>query len=191
MRKSIYLLPVIALLCACATPRAALKPGFDFSRIKVVRVGEFTAAPNQANSGAVIANEFVRQLLAMGYIVKTSENDGSADAVLMGSVTEFQPNRRYLIQQQPAGGRNRTVVVNPPIELGGTSTYDLGTAFGLGENSKIVVSNATIGVTAYLRDNASGDVVWSNTYSYEGLDLNSAMEGTVRYLVHSWPAKQQ
>ncbi|OGS17107.1 MAG: hypothetical protein A2219_04615 [Elusimicrobia bacterium RIFOXYA2_FULL_50_26] len=181
--------PVCIFFSGCASPRVAFKQGYDFTRIKVVKIGEITPATKKSNSGAVIANEFIRQLLAAGYTVKTAD-DGAYDVVLEGNVTEYLPNNRYLIQTNKADGATKVVVINQPVELSGTNAYNLGSAFGLGEDSRVVVSNATVGVSAFLRDAVTGEVVWSNTYSYEGLDLTTAMEGVVRYLLRSWPVKR-
>lgn len=178
---------VMLVFSSCAVPRAAVKPGFDFSKIKSVKIGEFSSAASQPNSGAVIANAFMGELLQKGFVVRTSDSD-SADAVLMGNVSEYQPNRRYLIKVDSRQNTTaQTVIVQQPIELGGSNTYNLGSAFGLGDDNRIIVSNATVGISAYLKDTRTGEIVWSNSYTYEGLDLNTAVEGAVRYLLGSLP----
>lgn len=183
---------VLALICSCASPRVAFKKDFDFSGIKTIRVGDFSSSARQPNSGSVVANEFIRQLLASGYNVVTSAAD-KADATLEGSVTEYLPNQRFLVQSEEGNPRDhrQVVVTYPPVELSGTSVYNTGAAFGVGEGSQVIVSNATVGVSAYLKDASTGEVVWSDAYTYEGLDLNTAMEGTVRSLLHSLPMKAQ
>lgn len=178
---------VMLIFSSCAVSRAALKPGFDFSKIQSVKIGDFSSAANQPNSGAVIANAFMRELLLRGFAVKISDSD-SADAVLMGNVSEYQPNRRYLIKvDNKQNAAAQTIVIQQPIELGGSNTYNLGSAFGLGDDNRIIVSNATVGISAYLKDIRTGEIVWSNAYTYEGLDLNTAVEGAVRYLLGSLP----
>lgn len=188
--RIIFIILAASLFFGCASIRVAYKKDYDFSAIRVVKIGNFTSSARQPNSGAVIANEFIRQLLSAGYIVKATDGD-SADVILEGNVTEYLPNNRYLIQSNTQNGAAKEVViVNQPVELSGTSAYNIGTTFGLGENDRVVVSNATVGVAAYLKDTATGDVIWSNAYSYEGLDITTAMEGTVRYLLHSWPSQK-
>jgi hypothetical protein len=182
------LLCCTGFLASCAFPRAAYKPGFDFSRIRTVRIGDFSSVGQAPNSGAVVANEFIRQLLAAGYSV-TDSNE--ADVVLIGTVNEYQPNRRYLINTGQGNGDRRVVVMQQPVELSGNNAYDLGSAFGLGDDNKIIVSNATVGVSAYLKDEKNGEIIWSNSYSYEGLDMSTALDGTVRYLLRSLPRDRQ
>lgn len=185
----------VATIISCVSPRVAYKQGFDFKNIKSVTVGQFSSSRDDSNSGHVVASEFIRQLLAMGYAVKTSEDEGT-EFILTGSVTEYFPNRRYLImtgekesQQDDSSNKEsnqKIVITQQQIELSGTSVFNLGSAFGLEENNNIIVSNATVGVSAYLKDVKSGEVVWSNSYTYEGLDLNTALEVTVASLLRSW-----
>jgi hypothetical protein len=185
MKKIIPALFCIFLV-SCAAQRVAYKEGFNFSEIKSVTVGDFTPSSQMPNSGSVVASEFVRQLLQKGYSVKTSGR-GKADYVLTGSVSEYFPNRRYLvINRQQDESKDTIVIQNQELEISGSNVYNLGSAFGMGDESKIIVSNATVGIHAYLKEASTGEVVWSNSYAYEGLDLNTALEGTVGYLLSSW-----
>lgn len=188
MRKG-YFLIVFLFICSCASPRAAYKKGFDFSGIRDIRVGNFSSFGGNSNSGPVVAGEFIRQLINSGYSVKQSPSD-NVDAVIEGNVTEYYPNRRFLIQvAQKEGTGNNVVIYQSPVEISGSNVYNLGSAFGLGEENRVVVSNATIGISAMLKDARTGEVVWSNMYTYEGLDLGTALEGTVKYLLRSLPYK--
>jgi hypothetical protein len=177
----------LVFLSACASPRVAYKKGFDFSQIHTVSIGDFSSAAGYPNSGAVVAGEFIRQMLSQGYQITTT-SAGNADAIVYGSVTEFFPNRRYLIQNQQGTASQQTIVIQEPVELSGSNVYSLGNAMGLGQGNQIVVSNASVGVSAYIKDVRTGEIIWSNAYTYEGLDLNSALEGTVRYMLRSIPA---
>jgi hypothetical protein len=188
--KQLYI-PGIALLfgllAGCASPRAAYKAHFDFDHIRSVEVGSFTSAEYASHSGPAVAGEFMRQLLSAGYTVKTAPQAEGVDVVLGGSVIEYQPNRRYLVQNGGGNAGRQVVVVQPPVELGGNNTYNLGPVFGPDETTgHVIVSNATIGVSAHLKDAKTGEVLWSGMYTYEGLDLNTALEGAVRYLLRSW-----
>ncbi len=192
MNHSRLLLGLVALcsvVISCASPRVAYKKGFDFSQIRTVRISGFTSAAAQSNAGAVVANEFVRQLLSGGYSV-VSADSAASDVVLEGNVMEYLPNHRYLIQDVSQDQSKQVIVTYPPVELSGSNVYNQGTAFGIGEGNKIIVSNATVGISAFLKDAHTGEIIWSNTYTYEGLDLNTALEGAVGYLLRSWPAKR-
>lgn len=174
-------------VCSCATSNVAYKRDFNFSEVKAIVVGNFTSAPKQPNSGAVVANEFIRQLILAGYTVRTLEDMQDGDVILEGNVTEYLPNQRYLVQGDDANLEDKTIIIQTPIELSGKGVYSVGTVFGLKEGNKIIVSNATVGISAYIKDTRTGTIIWSNKYVYEGLDLNAAVESSVRYLVRTLP----
>jgi hypothetical protein len=185
----LFSLAAALLLSSCMAPRGAYDPSYDFAKIRTVKVGDFSAPGKHSNAGSVIQGEFMRQMLSMGYIVKSAESN-DADVILEGSVTEFLPNRRYLVQNTQKDAKGNIVVVQQnAVEIGGSNVYNLGAAFGA-DGTQILVSNATVGISSYLKDAKTGQIIWSNTYTYEGLDLNSAMEGAVRYLVTSIPKKR-
>jgi hypothetical protein len=177
-------------LSGCVTPRGAYDPSYDFTRVHTIAVGDFSASSKRhPNSGSSIANEFIKQLLREGYSVR--DDNGEADVILVGSVNEYLPNKRYLVQHPRPDEHGNVVVVeqSQTVTLSGNSVYNLGPAFGT-DDSQILVSNATVGISAYLKDAKTGRIVWSNSISYEGLDLNAAMEGAVRNLVLSLPKRQ-
>lgn len=184
--KYLLQLLLIVLLCSCVAPRSAYKKNYNFADIKTISVGKFSSFKGSGNSGSVVENEFVKQLIELGYSVKINELSNT-DVILSGSVSEYFPNRRFLIRESQSNGQQNVVVAEPAVEISGSHVYNLGSAFGLEGNNQIVVSNATVGIYAYIKDIKTGEVVWSNSYAYEGLDLNTALESTVKYLLNSLP----
>ncbi|MCL2390217.1 MAG: hypothetical protein FWC88_02185, partial [Endomicrobia bacterium] len=63
----------------------------------------------------------------------------------------------------------------------------LGPAFGFNDGSRVIASNATVGVFAFMTDIRTGKVVWSISQTNEGLDLSSALDGVVRFMVRTIP----
>ena len=176
-------------LPGCASQRAFVKQDFNFASIQTVRVGNFTPASGQPNSGSIVSSAFIRQLLERGYTIVTG--DSEADAVIEGSVITFMPERRFLIRtpdNRRSGHDHIFVHGSDMVEIGGSNVYDLGPAFGSdGGNSRIMASNATAGIAAHMVDTATGKIVWSNSQTFEGLDLTSALNGAVRFLLRSLP----
>ncbi|MCL2485029.1 MAG: DUF799 domain-containing protein [Endomicrobia bacterium] len=171
---------------SCASNRAVIKQDFDFSAIRTVRVGNFSPANNVlSSSGDAVQSAFIRQLLARGFMVVVDPN-APADAVIQGSVLTFQPERRFLVRtsdnRRPGHWHGWG---SDAIEVGGSNVYDLGPAFGM--DGRVIASNATVGISAHMTDVRTGKVVWSISFSYEGLDLNSALNGAVRFIVRTLP----
>jgi len=173
-------LSVVLGMMGCAT-KMTVKPGYDFSAIQRISMGPF-----QGQGGSAISNEFIRQLV--GTRVSITEQVSGADVVLSGSVTEYKPGNKLLVflgESTVPGANGQTVVVtNPVVSLSGSGITPEGAAMGL-RNTQVVSVSATVGVIAQLKDAKTGDVVWADSYSYEGLDTASATESVISSLVKS------
>lgn len=170
--------------------RATIDPNYDFKKIETVRVGNFVSDSLYESSGGVVKNIFIKQLLENGYRVVLDEKADS-DVTIEGSLTVFQPDKKYLIysENNKSGRVNHAPVIytNNIVEIGGSNVYDLGTAFGFDGTNRVIASNATVGITAYMIDTVTGEIIWSDSYTYEGLDLSSALNGAVRYILKTLP----
>jgi hypothetical protein len=183
MIKNILLAAAVALfICACASSRAAVNPYYNFESVKSVRVGNFGGG----QAGSAVQGAFIRQLMARGYGIKT---EGDADAIVDGSITGFSPNRSFLVQNNnvPLGSNNVVVMNSNVTEISGSAMYDLGTAFGV-PDSRVVASNAVVGVNAFMKDGKTGEIVWTDSVTQESLDLQGAVTGAVRYVLKSLPS---
>ena len=158
-----------------------VKPGYDFSKVKRISVQPFGGS-----GGDAMSNELVRQLV--GTSLNVSEKKQGADALLVGAVTEFKPGDKLMVflgDTPTTNSAGQTVVVtNPVVTLSGTQVTPQGSAMGL-PNTQVVSVSASVGVIARLVDAKTNDVVWSDTYSYEGLDIQSAMQAVISSLVKS------
>lgn len=175
------LLSALCFLSACVSPRMTVKQGYDFSKIKKVSVAAF-AGPG----GDAVSDEFVRHLVGSGLEITDAKHAG--DVVLNGSVTEYRPSDKLMVflgDTSLMGPNGQTVVLNNPIvSLSGTQVTSQGPAMGV-PNTQVVSVSATVGVIARLVDTATGNVVWADSMSYEGLDIQSALQGTIGSLVRS------
>jgi hypothetical protein len=185
MKYKIYLRLIFCILfvSGCVSSRIAFKPGYDFTKVTTIGLGDFNSFMGYRTSGELVRDAFTRQFIRAGYTVKQSINN--VDVIVTGSVTDFSPSKRYLFYSGNAGENTQVIVTSPALEISGSNVYNLGTAFGLGTSAQILVSNATAGVTARLIDPGTNEIVWSNSFSYEGLDIQTAVEGVVNHLVKS------
>ena len=55
------------------------------------------------------------------------------------------------------------------------------------EDAQILVSNATLSLSARLLTPDTQDLLWSGSVTYEGLDLDVAVEGSVASLFKKFP----
>ncbi len=179
--KNLLLLSLILFISSCASG-PVYKQDYDFSKVKTAYVES-----SQGSNNAIV-NAVIKQLMIKGFNVTTTENK-NVDIIVNCVVTEYQPSKKYLVRKPPEehtrSARDIVIYNTDPIEIGGSSVYDLGSAFGIDAN--IIASNATIGASLYIKDAKTGDIVWTNSYTYEGLDLSSAIDGVVRYILKSFP----
>ena len=181
MKNLLPLLFFTLFACGCASG-PVYKQDYDFSKAKTAYVDSSQGANN------AIVTAIIKQLMIKGFTVKTDEA-ANVDIIVNCSITEYQPAKKYLLRKPPEdrnkSARDIVIYNTDPIEISGSSVYDLGSAFGMDAN--IIASNATIGVSLYIKDAKNGEVVWTNSYTYEGLDLSSAIDGVVRYILKSFP----
>jgi len=178
---------VVILGWGCAsTSRFISKPGAKFDQIRSILIieQERVALRN-------ITDEFARNLISKGYSVRANpkiENSVESDAVLQINVSQFQPDRKYLVllNQDKAGNSHDTLLVNPVVEVGGRSLYPSHGIVGV-DNAEIVVSNAAVSLSARLLDGKTHEIIWSGSVTYEGLDLDMAVRGAVVAMIKKFP----
>ncbi len=193
MKKSIlYTLhfTLCTFLIACAPTRLAIKSGYDFSKVQIIRVNEFSG---EGESGRIVQEEFIRQFLEKGLTVRATGKETSfekeADTLktgllVTGAVTRYLPERKFLVYLGEGTTAQQIVVYPSLTEISGTYGYSSGGIAGL-EGSQILITNATIGIAAKMVDLKSGEVIWADSYTYEGLDIQTATENVVRYFLRS------
>jgi hypothetical protein len=169
------------MLTSCMSPiRTATMPGTDFSKFKTVLVLDPPYSEQR-----FVTDEFARQLIARGYRVRVGSPSSGSDVWLQITVSQVIPDKKYLVPLEGAGGR-QTMVLNPITEIGGRSLYPSGSGAGL-QDAQILVSNATLTLSARLLTPETQDLLWSGTVTYEGLDLDMAVEGSVASLFKRFP----
>lgn len=175
------LIGILLFLSACFAPvRTATMPGTDFSKFKSVLVLD-PQYPEQR----FVTDEFARQLMARGYRVRVGGPSAGSDVWLQVTISQVIPDKKYLVPLEGAVGR-QNLVLNPITEIGGRSLYPSGSGAGV-EDAQILVSNATLSLSARLLTPDTQDLLWSGSVTYEGLDLDVAVEGSVASLFKKFP----
>lgn len=176
---------IIGLFLFSCAPRVAIKKGYDITKIRNIYITHFIPFRHQTSSASMVMDEFTRQLMKSGFNIVT--DPAKAQLVLYGTVTQFYPSKKFFIYTPDTEEAKETTVIvqHPPVEISGENVYSRGTVFGFGGKAEILVSNSTLGVSAKLVDPKTEEVVWANSYLYEGLDIQCVTEAVVRYLVKS------
>jgi len=205
MKKLTLVLPILAFISACATPRVAFNPRADFSAIKRVAV-----IPFNGSNGEMAADLFTQSLLAGGADVVERQKLNSVmseqslasstafdpstakqlgkllgvDALFVGTVAESTPPGSYIVS-----GSNDPVVTSV-TRVSNTSLHSEGSVIGV-PNAQLLSTTAGVTLIARMVDVQSGSVLWSASMAYEGFDIASAMSGITDAFVNSltpiWP----
>jgi hypothetical protein len=175
--RSVALALGAMMLFGCvAAPRGAFRKGFDPASVQEIAVGAFGSG--QGSGGEFMRDLFIQELLRRGMSVKAEPS--GARYVLKGVVSRFMPERQFMIYS----GTQNAVIVNHITEVPGSMVYNVGPVFGL-QSEQVVVSNATVGVSARLEDTSTGDVLWTGSFTYEALSVDTAAQAVARYLVNA------
>ena len=202
MIKNIFLFIACFFVISCTSTGAVYKQDYNFSNVKNVYVED----SSYSQQTQAIRDSIIKQLMAKGFNLKSTSSE--ADIIVSYSITEYQPGKKYLVRNNnfndmdyrnppppnsphhhTGNNVNVNVYTNEALEIGGSSVYDLGTAFGV-KDSRIIASNATVGVSLTMKDVSTNDIIWTNSYTYEGMDLMAAVNGVIRYILKSFPPEQ-
>lgn len=158
--KKTYIL--LFLLTGCMS-MPAVRPGFNFSDYKKIGVTKFVSyGIYNAESGAAVADEVIRQLIKRNRSVieiPTAVTEGSGmyrqfaeihkvDAIVTGTVFKYVPDGEETIYFKDDKGKIM---------------------------SEIFFKEAEVGVSIKLVDAVSGEIVWSDDYTYSGFEVDDTI----------------
>ncbi len=184
--KKKYLLIFSIIIFSCVTPRGTFYKGFDPQKLTVIAVGDFKPYGKETSSGEMIKNLMIEHLLKRGYTVKEKDAD-DVEYILVGSLTKFLPEKKYLVYV--VTDKQQVMLGGPLTEISGSYVYNVGSAFGI-PNSEVVATNSTVGVSVRLIEKSTGNVVWTSSFVYEALTVETAADVVVNYLITSLTGKK-
>jgi|GEM_PF-1144859 len=212
MKEKIYfckyhLLLFVLAVSSCIPHRAAIKYKYNFNAITSIGVAEFTPAINNPTSGKLLQEEFLRYFLRRGVNVKLIDLESSSidkilekarkenvTAVIVGIVAQYAPDKKYFLYLgDTAKAQQQQITLNQTIftEIPGSNIYSWGKAFGIPGESHVLLTNASVSIAVKMIDVETGDIVWMDSCTYEGLNIQAAVDGAVGYLLKSlsrvWP----
>jgi len=173
----IYLVVIWSLtlfVFGCMSTRSVVKKNYNFSAIRKVAVLRFSGS-----GGDAVSNEFIRQFIESGISVidKTDSfyvqdlRSLGVDAVVGGNVVEFNPASKLLVFKD----KGNIMITDRAVPISGTTVLPTVNAFGL-EDANVFSVSASATISAKMLDASTGEVVWSDSGTYEGLDINTAIE---------------
>jgi TolB-like protein len=154
----------------CATA-PAVKNGFNFDKYEKIGVMRFVPYSKKRESSAAVSDEFIRQLIkrekSVIDIPKRSKKsmksyrviaaDYEVDGIITGTVTKYIPD-----------GKEHIYFKNEEGEI----------------VSEVFLNDAEISISAKFIDGSSGEVVWSDSYSYSGFEMDDTISTVVNVILN-------
>lgn len=165
MRNRLFLLlPFILYFAGCASA-PVVKKTYDFSRVKRVAVENFASYSEYKDSGRMAAqyaaSDFVRYGIEV-YLNPTAAELGKCDVIVTGSLLKYMPDKTQVISLR-------------------SSEQEL-TSLQVKQKDKQIIkyNEAQVSLSVIIKDVKTNEVIWANDYSYEGLDIGTAMDFAMR-----------
>lgn len=209
--------PFVLLACAM-TPQVAYNPRFDFASIHRVAVVSFAGSDGSvaadmmtqslvAHGANVIERQQLNAVLSEYHLATSGILDPSTvkqvgkilgvDALFVGTVVASAPSQSYVVTNNNPGypgagypgmyGYGMAPQVTP---IAGSNIYSQGSVMGV-PGSQIVTSAAQVSMISRMVDVQTGQILWSASMSYQGLDRLSAIsditDSFINSMVPIWP----
>ncbi|MDR0800333.1 MAG: hypothetical protein LBN01_02230 [Endomicrobium sp.] len=183
MRKLIFTVVFsVFMMSSCIVNTAVVKPDYDFSKIKTVRVEKFSSGKVYKEASSAAQNIFIQCLLAEGYDV-VSDTNIEVDAIIKGSITVFRCKREYTsfsLEDRPQ------YIFSNYFDDYFDNCLDLNWAQSQ-VIRRVVREDAVAGIYAYMTDVKTGQVVWSNSSVCKNANMNFALKGAARNILKTIP----
>lgn len=157
--------------------------------VQVLEGGGFQAARDQARAKGFnyfIVASYTRYQKDQKYVINQVPNQVSTYYPPAYGAQPYVPSPYSTTNYPPMPPLGTRPYGGAPTPIsGGTPTTS--TTMGSGLQQQILTSNASVGMTAQMLEVATGNIIWTGAYTYEALDVESAVEGIASNLVGSLP----
>lgn len=193
--KKILLL--ILTLTSCVSPQVSVNKNADFSKIKRIAVVDFKGPESELASeivtitllkyGAdVVERQQLERIINELNLSKSDITDPntrkkigrllSVDAFIVGNVTNYKPQTKYLM-------KDNTKSFNNINEIKGKNLFIH--SFDPTTDTYILETTLEVGLTIRMIDVETGSVMWAGHLTYEGLDITTTLQTIADYLIKS------
>jgi len=162
----------------------AIRRDYDFKKIKSVAVVDFSNTSVFGNSGNVIEDEFVYQLLKAGFkVIERSKVDLVLKEKGIASLSENDPELIKSIGRILGVDAIITGTVSKYIADGKNTIYTTDNSGNV--TAQVFLTEAEVDVSARMIDVYTGEVVWSAKDSDKGFDIQNAVSGAASGIIDS------
>ena len=194
MKKKNALIFFLLFSCWSGSGGPAVQSKYDFHSVGRLYVKNIRDHSNMLGSGLMTLNSLTHNFLKYGYPVnelndnlfEVQISDGELSLELSCIITEFTDSEMIVVPfRHEDRGYTKTVVQqsaemddekeksqSSQLQTSTTTTH----AGKVREGNKVQYTQSKVGVMLKMTDQRSGDMVWSNSYWYSGLELQRTID---------------
>ena len=199
MIKKINLVFFFILLFSCWNNSLdpAINSKFNFKEVGTLEIDFINDHSRLLGSGEMVLSSLTYNFLKYGYNVNISDKENSTITLGTGSkalllsclITEFTDSKMIVVPfRHEDKGYTKTVVTQsskedeeekPESSQSQTSTTTTH-AGKVKEGERVTYTQSRVGIILKMTDKNTGDLVWSNSYWYSGLEIQRTIESCVK-----------
>ena len=184
--------------CWNSSQNPAISSNFNFRTVGTLEIENINDYPSLPGSGDMVLSSLSYNFLKYGYNVNISDinnsmvtvGNGSKTLLLSCIITEFTDSEMVVIPYRHEDrGYTKTIVTqsskddeeNKKSESSQSQTSTTTTHAGkVKEGERITYTQSRVGIMLKMTDQDSGDLVWSNSYWYSGLEMQRTIESCLK-----------
>lgn len=193
MTQKNLILIVILFSCWSGPKTPAVQAKYDFKNVGRLFINSIPDHSNMLGSGAMVRNALTHNFLKYGYVI-TESNDNLFEVQIKQKVnslelfciiTEFTDSEMIVVPYRHEDrGYTKTVVQqsadlnqeekskSSQLQTSTTTTH----AGKVREGNIVEYTHSKVGIMLKMIDKRSGNMVWSNSYWYSGLELQRTID---------------
>ena len=194
-----YLITIFFFFSCWSGPESpAIQTGYNFDNVGKLLLNIVSDHSNMLGSGAMVSNSLTHNFLKYGYAVNESNNNLYEIKInqkknslnLSCTITEFTDSEMIVVPYRNEDrGYTKTVVQqsldmdeekekaqSSQLQTSTTTTH----AGKVREGNRVEYTQSKVGIMLKMTDKNSGEIVWSNSYWYSGLELQRTIDLCIR-----------
>ena len=198
IKKSFLYSSILLFSCWSGSQNPAISSNFNFRTVGTLEIENINDFPSLPGSGDMVLSSLSYNFLKYGYNVNISDinnsmvtvGNGSKTLLLSCIITEFTDSEMVVIPYRHEDrGYTKTIVTqsskddeeNKKSESSQSQTSTTTTHAGkVKEGERITYTQSRVGIMLKMTDQDSGNLVWSNSYWYSGLEMQRTIESCVK-----------
>ena len=198
IKKSFIYSSILLFSCWSSSQNPAISSNFNFRTVGTLEIENINDYPSLPGSGDMVLSSLSYNFLKYGYNVNISDinnsmvtvGNGSKTLLLSCIITEFTDSEMIVIPYRHEDrGYTKTIVTqsskddeeNKKSESSQSQTSTTTTHAGkVKEGERITYTQSRVGIMLKMTDQDSGNLVWSNSYWYSGLEMQRTIESCLK-----------